>query len=1082
MRRPQTLLLISALFLAPSLAWAQASAPTSTSAPALPSGPLKVGASAYERLDPTKLTDALSQMGLTTLLPIYANELQATSPLDAKFVQAEILICQARRNKGDLPEYFKGMDAALVKLREIAAAAQKAADPYALLRSYRYRMQLADVMGNEAVEPLLERMIYVHASPEDRKLVTERTVESAKLFDTLTRNLKDKLIEVAGNSADMMAIGNDLGELEKSIVYKAGCAYLTRGMALDEAKDKMPCLRNAIAAMDRFVQDADGDTGSLKFDAMLHTGEACRELKEWQRATDMLKGAMDKGADPDTSLRANYELARLLIEKKDFEAAKTQLKTFLALGIKTFGEQRKAVPNMQYAFLLSYLYEQWAKEDKAKAAEYEAMGQKVLLDFVAAFPEAAAEFWERIAGRYSDADMEKLPSVIVFAKVMKMMGKVKEDSPEWKTTADKAFNHLEIILSRNDPGSLEVAPNALYTKAYIFSRQGKNIDAGKVFDELVRRFPNAPVAFSAALNAIISYNNVIQDKMDNNEAVPSSLRWMVVHSYRALFGKKEWAADDKAQPLRFGYGFQLFKLAALDDAGSDTPASVPASGASAPAIAASAPAASPSKLPLLLEAIGVLEGVAPNQGEYYEARFMGIQMRDQSLVLIDKAAQKAAAADLVKTAQSFLADAGKAAAAAKAANKDADYKDLRRWASETDVLLAVANHEYLDKKDQAVADLKAMATKWADTDAQKIGTKYLIQWALLDGQTADAVNLVKDFRTKYPQEATGLIRMVIDQLRGQIRKLRYDAKQATAFNNYRKAYFEFAKVLYEDFKKSTPNATMELIYAYEQGLADATLEMGYALRVDNKEDEAIKMFQAALEAFKKCKAHDDSKREESVKAIEAKFAAISAQVAKKDTAANAVDTAAGNLLSLLREVKLDPKTMTPAVLAQSSLARLREVQNKADKTEREVEQAKTALQRNIVNCCKAATEKLKKALPIDPVNLWGLARACRALKDYDEAMKNYRTLIAGLDRAAAPNDYWQAELEYAETALEWTRSMVAKNDKDEAEKAKIKKEQATNAGTLAVRVKQLRADDATMGGLEARFSAVEAECERIKGK
>lgn len=1043
-------ILAAALLVSPMFAWAQATGP----APA--AGPVQVGNSAYERLDPTRLADALSQLGLTSLLPLYIDELQASSPLDAQFVEAEILISQARANKGDLKAYLEAMDKAIAKLTAIVNASAGAAEPYALLRSFRYRVQLADVAGNEQIEPLWEKMLYLHAGPEDRKLVVERTAKAAEDFDKLTEKVKEVKIDLNADTAKMMAIGNDMAELEKTFVFKAGYAFLARGMALDEGRDKAACLRRTITAMERFLQDTDEEAASLKYEGMLLTGQASRELKEWQRAIDLLKGAAAPGADPDTRAKANFELGRALAEKGDFEAARKQADEFKKIAGEIYGKGREVAPDMQYAFLKSYLYEQWAnslrKADPAKAGEYDALTQKALIDFAAAHPEAAAELYNRIAARYAGADYGKLPSMIIIAKVTIDLGKAKEGTAEWDTVTRKALDGLASVLKRDDPGSKEIAPTALYTIAYIHSRNGRNIDAAAAFFGVAGQYPGHALAFNSVLNAVISYNNLLQDKIEKKLLVPPSLRWSLVKCYRMIFAKKEWAADEKAQALRFGFGWQLHKLAELDDAGAEGGASQPAGGASAPA----APAAAAGRQALFQEAIIVLESVAPLQSEYMEARFIALQDRQMLLKVLAPAAQKAAAGDLVKAAAAFIADAGKLAESARAANKENDYKSLREWAAGADTLIAATNFFFLGNKEQAVAQLQAMATKWPGTSALQQAAQLQIQFSLLDNQTSRAAKLVREFREKYPAEAAGLIRMVINQLRQQIKQLRNDPSQLAALNSYRKAYYEFAKMLYEDNKKSTPDATMEQLYEYEQMFGDATLEMGLA-------GGDAGLFTAALAAFEKCQAHDDAKRAEMAKKIDAQFAALIAQVQPKNAPAAVVEKAADDLLSkLLPAVGIDPKTMPRAIFVRSGLQAYRQAVQRGEKNDTNV------LRANTLACCTAAVATLKKGLPIDPVNLWGLARAQRAMKKYNEALANYNLLINGIDKQASVADYWQSELEYCEAAIESvTAETVATKKADDARK-------------LSNRVKQLRADDSTLGGLLGRFGAIEAQADRLR--
>ncbi len=137
------------------------------------------------------------------------------------------------------------------------------------------------------------------------------------------------------------------------------------------------------------------------------------------------------------------------------------------------------------------------------------------------------------------------------------------------------------------------------------------------------------------------------------------------------------------------------------------------------------------------------------------------------------------------------------------------------------------------------------------------------------------------------------------------------------------------------------------------------------------------------------------------------------------------------------------ETLPPAAPADRAYA----VRQLAAQARLEAGQAEAAL---------AELAELAVERPADAANLLGQARALVALGRPTEAFALYDRLLAGLDGQAHRDLYWRCQLELAQAAL-----AAAQTPADRAR--------------LAVRLRQLRARDATFGGLEEPFTALEAQ-------
>jgi len=109
----------------------------------------------------------------------------------------------------------------------------------------------------------------------------------------------------------------------------------------------------------------------------------------------------------------------------------------------------------------------------------------------------------------------------------------------------------------------------------------------------------------------------------------------------------------------------------------------------------------------------------------------------------------------------------------------------------------------------------------------------------------------------------------------------------------------------------------------------------------------------------------------------------------------------------------------------------------------------------------ALAEMRKTAVSNDAANLAALARAYRALGRYDEAVGRYRALLEGMGGGSVA--YWGMELEYCQCLLEGFPS------------------DGLAMKALAIRIRQLAMEDASMGGLKDRFDAVAKRAGELAG-
>jgi len=127
------------------------------------------------------------------------------------------------------------------------------------------------------------------------------------------------------------------------------------------------------------------------------------------------------------------------------------------------------------------------------------------------------------------------------------------------------------------------------------------------------------------------------------------------------------------------------------------------------------------------------------------------------------------------------------------------------------------------------------------------------------------------------------------------------------------------------------------------------------------------------------------------------------------------------------------------------------------------QQATEQIRRTLLVALEGLRKDLKDRVPTDAGNLLLQARVLRGMKQYPEAMDLYRRLILGVNPSVNPKFYWEMELETCETLL------AAFGDKPGAMR------------DLKVKIRQLELKDkgGNMGGLKAKFKAIESRAEQL---
>jgi len=989
------------------------------------------GKSAYDELDTRKLAEKLSQMGMNELLDalIERERSGAADPLDVQKLRAEALIGRGR--SAAVGERDDLLRRAAPLMEEIVKSLKGDSQPERVLEYYSYKLRLAQLWGVWMTEPYAQRLIFLTGGASDRQRVIELTSRALPLLDELRVEIPDTLETWRGDMKMLVVEVPELEDFRRLTAYRGAWIRFYRGLALPEGDDdRRRLLREAILAVAPFVS---GETATgVKHWSQLLTGMARMERHDHDGAEEMFRlVASPDVKDVSLRLQAMFVSAKNLVEKTRFEhddrkasasevergfsEAMEGIANFHAEGMELLGETGAMKVDFNRALLLHYCCETWAscvEEDKAKLA-LEVKAQQALLEFATKYraPGVQDSFFDIIYQKYRDRkDAENLNSMILLAVAGHELA---EGTPE---DVEHAIARLEEIRSRKDEISRMVMPMALWRLAIARNERRENVPAGELFLRIARDYPQHELAPPAARNAVISYHGVIRERESEGKAVSWKMRLAFIEALELLLTRR--GDDPETAEWWYDLGWQHERVA-LEEADWT------------------------EQVAHMLQAVVAYEKTPSGQPEYMQARYMALRLRAK---LLDESASPEAkdpanreAAGLLRpytdtgTLRSKLLEYSRTAAEKARQATGAEKSELMRWGAEAAFQASVIEYDNLGMKAEALGRIALLPSAWPGTPVLRSVAEFEIRKLVEQGEVGQAIEKVENFRRQYPDEASELLSLVLENVRGRIGEMHRRAEMADELKRYREVYLSFARDLYTRAEQS--QADPQQLYRLRQMYADALLENAQA-------DEALELFQ-------KCAAEDEAQRTRETHRIEQEF----------EGKRRALAAAGRNVPRLEDLAESHRKQALQLGLAETAeMAGLRHALRQLKETEDvELRRRKAA---DVTRALKAAYDSLEQAirnsLPVDANNVRGLARCYRAKKQYADALKQYLALVRGLDASRHPTLYWEAQLEYCQTVLEGFAG-----DKDAMER-------------LLIRIRQLQLEDGNMGGLRGKFMTVAA--------
>lgn len=983
--------------------------------------------SAYGNLDRDRLAEALSAMGMSELLEALVKEPgPAAGSATQQWLLASVKISEAMEAT-DPSERERKLQAAVRLLKQMVANAEQP-DNRELVKHYRRVLKLAEVMGLFRVEPHAFKLMCLLGGARERRIIAGLSVEAVRLVEKLNADIDSALMEWRIEPVMLVTLVPALENLKQEVEYRSAWIRFYYALALPEGGERKSRLNEAIDGVRKYAEG--GEESGVKYLSLLLTGMASRELKYFATAAENLQAAGAERAGPFVLMQASFEIARNLTEHGEFlakddktaaaakfrEAAKA-VEDFRDRGAKLLGPAGRMEVDVKTAMLRNHLYKTMAacESDAGKAEKYVLESQKALLEFMEKYPDPGvqAAFLEIIAQKFSgETDHDKIPSIVLLGMASVELAASGRGEKDFETAAREAEKLLRTVLGRKDPDSRQVRPKAMWQLGLLRSRQDRDRDAGTLFLDLSREFPDDPRACDAARNAVISFGTVIAARTRAKRPVGADIRLELAGALEWLLDR--WGREKEVVKYHYDLGWQLQKLGEAGE-----------------------PAERNKRL---IKAIAAYQKVPPGLAEYVPARRNALELRVELMLGDAKAAsaEPDRAHELIGDLKSFAADVQKA-------GDGAGSETQRRMMSlETEFDAARVEYEVLGRKGVAMQAIEGLLRKSAGTALQSTIGRYEIGKLIEGGKTGDAIEKVREFRKKFPAESQDLMTAVVEQIRDSIRDLQLGKSTPEKLEQYRSAYLEFARELYQEAQalKLHPDQ----LYGFKSMYADAMAGEGQV-------DEGIKLF---LE----CRRYDEDRRKRQAAEIDREFAG------KLQT----LRSARGNIVRVKALVKeyikdlkdeygIDKTDFQPAVKVEVMLKYLWE----KEPNEAELQQRLGSLVDAMEDAYRVLAERVKDSLPVDAMNVLGLARAYLARKDYPEALKYYNRLVAGLD----PRDaklYWETQLERSRCILETVGD----------DKVGLKR--------FLVLLKQFQLADKFQGGLYASFTELAAEARKRLGQ
>jgi hypothetical protein len=911
------------------------------------------------------------------------------------------------------------LDAAAAEMEQLAADLDKPdAPPEQRLEFFRLRLHQAEATGRIRGQPYLLRLRYLQGTDDDREAMRPIADDALRLLGTLSTQTEGTLAEWRADYRNLATVAGELEDLQEDLRGEQAWVTFCRAMASNDGQDRTRMLQRAIALAGSLIRE--GRSATAKPGLFLLRGMAEREAGQFEQASADLLAAADPNARPSLRAEALFELARNLIEQ---------------------GRSVAAQPG--------------ASADKLAQAE---KNFDQAANAIEAFDKVAAP-GDRTNTVHADVKRALLLRCLCSARAA-----CRSDTALAAAEGAKADEAVLSFLTKYTDIQVQRAFLAVIARDFRGREDHRNLDSLALLALAGGEPTRAPDDRRALLETILARKDQLSSRLH-----PLAL-WHL--AFQAADAK-----DDAAAGKLFGDLAERFPRGALSPA-----AAVNAAISFSRALAAWAGAGEPVPADLRRQFVGALESLlrredctaegrkwrfelgwqyeklaeradakdgasleakaiatyeaVPSDAEQFmQARYRGLELSYRRLPpRSDEAAWRQAASALATRLMAYAADA---AAVAKKPPIAVSTNALLGWGGQAEFRAADLLYNLPGRREEAMAILRGLPGRWPGTPVVAEGAEFEIRKLLDQGRTGQAAKRVEAFSRDHPDQGRRLIQLVVAQIRRRIELLRAEAGTTDRSTDLRRDFLSLAGAIYG------PLADRPVDQRY-----DVTQMYGEALVENGRAAEAVPLL---LQCADYAEAAMRRRRDVADRQCRENLAALKAAAGDAAQLRSSAKAYLGALaeLGMRAEDSRHGQAVKAALEALSGSEAVRQSERLA------------SLARALEEGYPALRDMQKASVPGDAANMAALARAYRALGRHAEAVRYYRSLVDGLGGGSTA--YWSAELEYCQCLLEGFAS----------------DRQAMKG--LVIRLKQLRMEDLSMGGLKDRFEAVESRARELAG-
>jgi hypothetical protein len=509
-------------------------------------------------------------------------------------------------------------------------------------------------------------------------------------------------------------------------------------------------------------------------------------------------------------------------------------------------------------------------KDLAEANALRAKGQEVLLSFVEKYadrPKLVKAFLEIVATKFAGvADLKTANAIVILARAYT---KIESKNPAEQMEGEHLLRRVLVHPDLKSPRIADsIRPGVLWELAFLMNKAKRNIDAARYFAALARLHPKHRLAFRSAQFAVRSLYGVVQERQTKGKMIGANLRMAYVRALDTLLagwpneeGVGKWNFDLASQCMNLSaatqspvvrFYWQGRAIAAYELVPSDLLEYMEAQHSALDLrtkvvlgrdeledLLKDDSVKTKDELKELARQLLAIEQVAvapsssagpasapasaPAASDQQKASQRSEDIRAQLAARLKVYSDPKALIDRLTT---YSAEAAKESARAAAKAKTAPAKEqkelgdlatmLRDWAAEAEFGAAEIKYERLPAgktpaqrqaiEKEALADLRRIIEKWPGTSVLRNAYEFEIRKLIERGQTPEAIDKIGDFKKIYPEQAKGLIELVVTQIGEQIQRIggrlqnartTSEARQfQTELSKYQLDYARFAEDLY----------------------------------------------------------------------------------------------------------------------------------------------------------------------------------------------------------------------------------------------------------------------------------------------